>query len=429
MKADKIISARTPEQFPLFSYLLKWLLISALIGAITGSASAFFLTALNQVTQWRDDNMWLIAALPLAGLIIGLVYHYFGKEANAGNNLLLDEYYQPRKTIPFRMAPLVLFGTLLTHLAGGSAGREGTAVQMGGALADQFTRLLRLSAQDRKLILIAGISGGFASVFGTPLAGAVFALEVLIVGRMRYEALIPAFLTATVADYTCTAWQVHHTEYFIPSVPEISPETLLWCIPAGIAFGLAALLFTRMSHFFSSRFQKYIAYAPLRPVAGGVLLAAVMLLSGNTRYAGLGIPVISESFLTEVYPWDFMLKTLFTTFTLGAGFKGGEVTPLFFIGATLGNTLGYVIPLPLALLAGMGFTAVFAGATNTPIACTLMGLELFGTEAAVFIALACVIAYLFSGHSGIYSSQVVGSAKYPLFSGYKSKSGKSAREK
>lgn len=402
--ADFLVS---PLQF-----VLKWLLLALLVGTLAGSASAFFLVSLQWVTDWREAHRWIIWLLPLGGFIVGGAYHYWGQEVVKGNNQLLEEFHRPTQIIPLKMAPLVLFGTLVTHLFGGSAGREGTAVQMGGAIADQFTKILRLSEQDRKILIIIGISAGFASVFGTPLAGTVFALEVLIVGRMRYEALLPSLLTALVADYTCTVWNVSHTHYAIPFVPKIGAESLLWVILAGIGFGLAALAFSKIVHFWGNFFKSKIAYPPLRPVVGGVFIAVAVWALGTTKYIGLGVPTIVASFHEPLPAYDFLLKLLFTTFTLGAGFKGGEVTPLFFIGATLGNALALFVPLPFPLLAGMGFVAVFSGATNTPIACTLMGIELFGAECGVFVGLASVIAYLFSGHSGIYSAQVTETPKH-----------------
>lgn len=410
------------RQIPLFIYLLKWLLLSAIVGILAGSASAVFLMALEAVTLYREQHFWIIALLPIGGLAIGLAYHYWGSSVVKGNNLLLEEFHSPRQIIPFKMAPLVLLGTLLTHLFGGSAGREGTAVQMGGAIADQFTRIFRLKDNDRKILLVMGISAGFASVFGTPLAGAVFALEVLLIGRMRYEAILPSILTAVIADITCLMWPVSHTHYDIPIVPALTAINLLWVILAGILFGLAALLFSKATHFWTNIFKSYIKFAPLRPLVGGIIIAALVFASGVTKYIGLGVPVIVESFQQPLMPLDFLIKILSTSFTLGAGFKGGEVTPLFYIGATLGNSLSTMIPLPMALLAGMGFTAVFSGATNTPIACTLMGIELFGVESGVFIGVACVIAYLFSGHNGIYRSQIIGSPKHPHYNHEKSKS-------
>ncbi|MDD2984429.1 MAG: voltage-gated chloride channel family protein [Crocinitomicaceae bacterium] len=403
------------EQISAFIYLFKWILICLVLGVLVGSISAFFLLSLDWVTNYRESHLWIIALLPLGGLIIGLSYHYYGSSVVKGNNLLLEEFHSPKKVIPFRMVPLVLFGTLITHLFGGSAGREGTAVQIGGAIADQFTRVFKLSKRDRQIMLIAGISAGFASVFGTPLAGGIFALEVLILGRIRLDAIIPSFLAAIFANYFCESWNVSHTQYAITKVAEMTPVNLLWSVLAGIIFGLVAMLFSKSTHFWSGLFSKKIKYPPLRPFIGGVILAIAIYSMGTSKYIGLGIPTIIDAFHVDLNSYDFLLKLLFTSFTLGAGFKGGEVTPLFFIGATLGNVLIWFIPLPMELLAGMGFVAVFAGATNTPIACTVMGIELFGIESGVFIALACSVAYFFSGHTGVYSSQIIGSPKLNVF--------------
>lgn len=398
-----------------FNYLLKWLLLSSVIGFCIGSVSAFFLTSLEFVTNYRENHIWIIALLPLGGLLIGLTYYYFGSNVVKGSNQLLEEFHSPKEIIPFKMAPLVLFGTLITHLFGGSAGREGTAVQIGGAIADQFTHLLKLKNCDRKIILIIGISAGFASVFGTPLAGGIFALEVMVLGRIRYDSIIPSFFAAVIADYFCKFWGVTHTHYIIPFVPTMDLINLCWTIATAILFGLTALMFSKSTHFFTSQFGTIIKYPPVRPLVGGVFIALIVWVFGTTKYIGLGIPTIVESFSVDLPPYDFMIKLLLTAFTLGAGFKGGEVTPLFFIGATLGNALFFFVPLPIALLAGMGFVAVFSGATNTPIACTLMGIELFGAESGIYIGLACVVAYLFSGHTGIYSSQIIGSPKHYLY--------------
>ncbi|UII22264.1 voltage-gated chloride channel family protein [Fulvivirga ligni] len=399
------------EQIPSLVYVLKWFVICLLIGAVAGSISAFFLVSLEWATNWREEHLWIIALLPVGGFIVGLSYHLYGDSVVKGNNLLLEEFHSPKKIIPFKMAPLVLFGTVVTHFFGGSAGREGTAVQIGGAVADRFTKIFKLSNRDRKIILIAGISAGFASVFGTPLAGGVFALEVLILGRIRLDAIIPSFLAAVLSDYFCRIWNVSHTHYHIDSVVDMNVPNLGWAILAGIIFGLVAMLFSKSTHFWSSLFKSKIKYPPLRPVIGGAILAIAIYLIGTTKYIGLGVPTIVASFHEQMNSYDFLLKVLFTSFTLGAGFKGGEVTPLFYIGATLGNALIWFIPLPMDLLAGMGFVAVFAGATNTPLACALMGIELFGIESGVFIAIACSVAYLFSGHSGVYSSQLIGSPK------------------
>jgi H+/Cl- antiporter ClcA len=399
----------------------KWLFICVLIGAFSGSASAFFLVSLEWVTQFREHYNWIIWLLPIGGLAIGLMYHFYGKEVVKGNNLLLEEYEKPQKTIPLKMAPLVLIGTLITHLFGGSAGREGTAVQMSGAIADQFKKPFNLNESDRKTLIILGISAGFASVFGTPLAGALFALEVLYFSKITYKSILLSFVVAYTAYFTVELWQVQHTHYTIPIVPQLSLIHFSWIIVAGVAFGLTAMLFSRSTLLWSKLFSKYIQDTPLRPFLGGLILVGGIYLIGNTKYIGLGIPTIVESF-NSTNPWyDFLLKILFTGFTLGAGFKGGEVTPLFYIGATLGSALSIVIPLPIALLAGMGFVAVFSGATHTPIACTIMGMELFGVESGIYIGIACIVAYYSSGSVGIYHSQIVKGSKYRLYQRFRRK--------
>jgi H+/Cl- antiporter ClcA len=221
-------------------------------------------------------------------------------------------------------------------------------------------------------------------------------------------------MAAVFANYFCEIWGVSHTQYHINSVVEMTPINLLWSLLAGIIFGLVAMLFSKSTHLWSNLFKNQIKYPPLRPVIGGAILAIAVYFMGTTKYIGLGIPTIVDAFNVDLNSYDFLLKLLFTSFTLGAGFKGGEVTPLFFIGATLGNVLIWFIPLPMGLLAGMGFVAVFAGATNTPIACTVMGIELFGIESGVFISLACSTANLFYGQSGVYYYQIIGSPKHNL---------------
>jgi H+/Cl- antiporter ClcA len=393
----------------LLKHVLFWVAIGAIVGLLSGSASALFLLSLDLVSEIRDAHLWLLALLPLAGFCIGYGYHRYGSGVEKGNNLILEGIYTTQPTLPLRMAPFVLFGTLITHLFGGSAGREGTAVQIGATLAAQLGKRFAWDAATGRILLICGVAGGFASVFGTPLAGAVFSLEWLFRRKIDPKSIFPAFWTAFVAYWVCElVWGIGHTAYAIPEVAPHTAVNLAWMIPAGIAFGLAARLFVEAGHGVSWVFSKTITYPPLRPLVGGVLIAGIVYLTGAYAYVGLGIPRIVEAFETPLPWYDFLAKTGLTGLTLGSGFKGGEVTPLFFTGATLGNALASWIPLPLALLAGCGFVGVFSGATNTPLACTLMGMELFGLEAGVYLGLACGLAFIFSGKGSIYSAQDLG---------------------
>lgn len=403
------------RRFPALPYILKWLCISLIIGTFVGSASAGFLKTLEWATDFRERHLWLIAFLPLAGFLIGLLYYHLGKDIEAGNNLLIDNIHDPKEIIPLRMAPFVYIGTIVTHLFGGSAGREGTAIQMAGAIADQLSNPFKLNKEERKILIIAAIAAGFASVFGTPLAGAVFGLEVFLIGRIRYNAIFPAFASAILANWVTDLWKIQHTHYHIDLIPKLEFFPILYSILAGVAFGICAATFSRLIHWVGSVFKSKIKYPPLRPVVGGIIIAVAVFAMGTTRYIGLGIPTIVESFEKQLTLYDFSLKMIFTIITLAAGFKGGEVTPLFFIGATLGSALSLFIPLPFGLLAGMGFVAVFAGATNTPLACLLMGIELFGADCGVYIAIACVVSYLLSGHHSIYTKQRIGEPKNRRF--------------
>ena len=410
-------------------FILKWLFITIMTAVLVGSATAWFLIALDFVTIWRTDHIWVVNFLPLIGLGIGFAYHYFGEDAKKGNDLILEIHQATETTsttnttstissstkpIPLIMAPLVFISSLLTHLGGGSAGREGTAVQMGGAIADQFTTLFKLSSAERKTILIMGVSAGFAAVFGTPFTAAIFALEIMSFRKVKFENIIPSFLAAFGAHYICLAWQVKHTVYSIDIIPSITVSTISWTILAGIIFGLAAFLFTYTGNIFKGLFAK-IKFEPMRPFIGGIIISLFIVVANSTKYIGLGIPSIMDAFNTPAGSFDFALKLLLTSLTLSAGFKGGEVTPLFFIGATLGNVLIWFIPLPMALLAGMGFVSVFAGATHCVIASIIMGIELFGIQAGMYVGIASLVAYFASGRNGIYNAKLKMGAKYDLY--------------
>lgn len=389
------------------SKFLLWFVLSLLIGFLLGTSSALFLSILDYVTTKRIENPLLLLGLPFGGLFVGILYYYFGGKANEGNNLLLQEYHHPIKKFPFLIAPLVLIGTWITHLFGGSAGREGTAIQIGATIADQFTRLFKLNPTDRQTLLLMGVSGGFASVFGTPLAGTLFALELMAVSRNKYiHLLLPLLLTSIVAHYVCISWGITHTSYLVNTLPILDLLLVLKVSFVSVIFGLTAILFVR-----SIDRVKYLAtlcfsYPPIRPFIGGILIVILYFLLQESRVLGLGIETIVYSFTTS-QPFSLsILKILFTAITLGTGFKGGEVTPLFFIGATLGSALACYLQLPVGFIACLGFVAVFSGATKTPLACILMAGELFGSELLFYAALSCLISTLVSGKHSIYKFQL-----------------------
>jgi H+/Cl- antiporter ClcA len=404
-------TSKAADQASAARLAVKWLPLSFAIGVPAGAASFVLLRSLDAVTNLRLEKPWLLYLLPAAGALIGWIYHRYGKDSHRGHNLLIEQIHEPGAGVPRRMAPFVFVGTIVTHLFGGSAGREGTAVQMGGSMAGGIARALKLETGDISIALMSGVAAGFASVFGTPLAGAVFALEVLSIGAMRYAALLPCLAAALVADWTCRALGAHHTAYVVaPGVPD--PGLLLKAAVAGAAFGLAGQVFAELTHAIQRAFARLSDSAAVRPALGGVVVIVLVAVCGSRDYLGLGVDGIVSSFRpggASSFAWAW--KILFTAVTVGSGFKGGEVTPLFYVGASLGSVLARLLSAPVDLFAGLGLVAVFAGAANTPLACTLMGVELFGAASLGPVAVACCTAYLFSGHSGIYGAQRVGVRK------------------
>lgn len=423
---------RIREQFELGRHLVRTLALTLPLGVLVGSACALFLWSLDRATELRFQHPWLLGLLPLAGAAIGALYQAVGRSVEAGNNLIVDEIHRPGGGVPLRMAPLVLIGTVVTHLCGGSAGREGTAVQMGGSIAGGMLRYLPwVDRSDGPTLLMAGVAAGFGGVFGTPVAGMIFALEVLVVGRMDYRAILPCLSAAIISDRTCVAWGIGHTHYHLASVlPEgiawqataLDGRLLLWACVGGVLFGLVGLLFAELTHGVHALFKRTIPWPVARPFVAGLVVIGLVFLTGTRDYLGLGVTspdpeavtIVSSFNAGGARPWSWFAKLVFTAVTVGGGFKGGEVTPLFFIGAALGNTLAALTGTPVDLLAALGFLAVFAAATNTPLACTMMGVELFGGQYVVYFAVACVTAYLSSGHSGIYLSQRIGTPKHKL---------------
>jgi H+/Cl- antiporter ClcA len=394
-----------PRQLGPWLTVWQWLGLGSLVGVAAGVASAVFLLLLERATNWRQAHETMVFALPVAGLALGLGLSVWGARVRGGNNLVLDTIHESSPRLPLRMVPIALFGTVLTHLFGGSAGREGTAVQMGASLADDIAHRLRVSPDTRRQLLAAGIAGGFGSVFGTPFAGTLFGLEVVCLGRLEYDALLPALTAALVGDQVTRALGVVHARY-----PVVAPEplTLLlagkWLIFAAIVAGTAAL-FIEATHALQRHLVAQVPWQPARLAIGGVAVIALWQWTGSA-YLGLSMDLLAQAFADPTLPlWAPLAKLGLTVVTLGAGFIGGEVTPLFVIGATLGNVLARGLDLPLALGAGVGMAAVFAAAANTPLALTIMAVELLGHAVLPHVLIVAVLAYLLSGHRGIYPSQ------------------------
>jgi H+/Cl- antiporter ClcA len=386
--------------------MLEWLLLGGLVGVACGIASAIFLHALEWATGFRDRHEIIVYALPVAGIVVGAVYERWGKPIRGGNNLVIDTVHEDSPQIPYRMGPMVLLGTVLTHLFGGSAGREGTAVQMGGSLADLIAHRVQARRATRRQILAAGIAGGFGSVFGTPIAGTIFGLEVVAIGRMEYDALFPALVASVVGDFVTRKLGIEHTAYPAPAALSMTPLLLGKWLVFGVAVAATSVAFIELTHRLKKVLEKRVTSLPLRMMLGGLAVVGMWKLFGTSDYLGLGVPMIVRSFTDPALPaYAFAAKLVFTAVTLSAGFLGGEVTPLFFVGAALGNVLGRALGIPIDLAAGVGMAAVFAAAANTPIALSLMAIELLGAQVAPHVVTVAVVAYLMSGHRGIYPAQ------------------------
>lgn len=387
----------------------KYILAAIAIGVMAGVASAIFLHTLDFATKTREKSAWLVLLLPLCGVAVSWMYHRFGAHLERGNNLLIDEVHEPKNTVPLRLTPMVLIGTVLTHLFGGSAGREGTAVQMGGSLADQLAKPFKL---ERKPLLMMGMSAGFGSVFGVPFAGTIFGLEVLTIGKLELGLILECMIASFVGHFICLALQVHHTAYPEPMLATLGVKSVLLMAFAGIFFGLCARLFASSMHTLSALLKKFLPQAPLRAFTAGVVIVVGYYILGTMRFSGLGVPIIVESIRAPIPDFDFFWKLFFTVLTLSSGFRGGEVTPLLFIGATLGNALGNFIALPYSMLAAVGLVAVFAGAANTPWAGAMMAMELFGWRIGAFAVVGCWMSFLFSSSHGIYHAQRSGAGRW-----------------
>lgn len=394
------------------AHLARWVVLATCVGAASGLLSAAFIEALDWAGRTRGDAAWLVWLLPLGGLAVGAAYHYLGKGLERGSNLLIEQIHGHTRWIPVRMSVLVFVCSVATHVVGGSAGREGAALQLAAGVTDPVSKRLGLRQADRAVMLVAAIAGGFGSVFGVPVTGAVFALEVQRVGRVRHEAIVPAFVASFVGDAVVRGIGTEHTHF--PAVPAFAWDAALAAglLLLGLAGGLAAMAFVGLTHSVRDVLARRVAWYPARPLVGGVIVAVLVLALDWRDYSGLSLHLASNAFGGSV-EGDSWAKLLLTGMTIGSGFVGGEFIPLLVTGALMGAGLADIIGADVALFAMAGALAVLAGATNTPVAMMILGMELFGGGGTVF-AVACVTAYACSGHKGIYHSQTVSAHKSRL---------------
>lgn len=385
--------------------LAKWMLLSVLAGSLCGAVGALFHLSVHYASETREAYPWLLWCLPLAGLVIVGAYRLMGTEG-LGTNDIIDAVHEDRK-IPFLLLPSIFLGTLLTHLCGGSAGREGAALQIGGTLGQRVGRFLRLDDQDLRVATLSGMAACFSALFGTPLTAVIFAVMGVSVGTLYHTALLPCLMSALAAFGVSLAMGVEPTR-FAAAVPEITVGTFLRVLPLAVLFALVSILFCTIIHVTEHWMQRRIPNPWVRVVVGGCAVIALTYLAGTRDYNGAGMEVIAAAVEQgTVRPAAFLWKLLFTAVTLAAGFKGGEVVPSFFVGAAFGCAAAPLLGLPAGFGAALGLVSVFCGVTNSPVASVFLSVELFGSQGLWYFALACGISYMLSGYSGLYSSQTI----------------------
>jgi H+/Cl- antiporter ClcA len=392
---------------PVFRLYLRWFFLISAIGIAAGLSSALFLWLLEISTATFTRHPQLIYGLPAAGGLLAYISHWVGSAANQGNNVIIRGVKGDLKRVPFIIAPFILVTTLLTHLFGGSAGREGTAVQMSGSLADTLLSRFAIPQSERAHYLQAAAAAGFGAVFGTPFAGALFGIEVSNERKsVTFPNLIPCLVASLIGDFTCRLTGIGHAEYSHIDVPSVTPTLLFWMLVCGVAIGLLAVVFIEAQHFLSRLGTGKPTGWRLRPLLGGIAILMMTLMIGSNDFNGLGLPLIVKSLNGSQLPvWTFAIKLAFTMVTLGSGFKGGEVTPLFCIGSLFGNGLAGVGHQDPKFFAGLGFVSLFAAAANVPLTGWVLAMELFGPRLSLLSILVIGIAYLVSGRRSIYAAQ------------------------
>ena len=389
--------------------LFQWSLLAVCTGVVCGALGTAFHLAVEVVTEWRTEHIWLLWLLPVAGLAIVALYRWTGCEGVGTNDVL--RAVQDGSSVSPWLIPAIFLGTVLTHLCGGSAGREGAALQMGGSIGWNIGRALRFNNHDCRTATVCGMAAFFSALFGTPLAATLFAMMVVDAGMMLTVAFVPGFLAALIAFGISLAAGISPTRFGV-TAPQISVAVVVRTMVLAMGCAVVAVIFCQILHLFEHRLPQLLPNPWLRAVVGGIAVVALSYLMGVGRYNGAGMGVIANALvLGKALPWDFVCKMLLTALTLSAGFKGGEVVPSFYIGATFGCVVGPLLGLPAGFSAAVGMVCVFCGATNTLVASILLAVEMFQGSGMELLALACGVSYMFSGYHSLYSSQSFYSSK------------------
>ena len=386
---------------------IKWLICSAIIGITCGAVGTAFHYSVEYVTQFRSGHSWIIFLLPAAGLLIVFLYRAGGIKHDKGTNLVIGSIRNPEYNVPFRMAPLIFITTVITHLFGGSAGREGAALQIGGSLGASIGKLIKMDDNDKHIMTLCGMSAVFAALFGTPVTAALFSVEVISIGILYYSALVPCILSATISYAITEKFHITPTYFILNQVPEMSLATGIRVIILSVAAAVLSILFCMSMQVIGKTFKKYLKNQYLRILVGGVLLVLLTLAVRCNDYNGAGMNIIEQAIHGTAKPEAFILKLLFTCITIGCGFRGGEIVPSFFIGATFGCTLGGWIGLDPGFGAAMGLVCLFCGVVNCPLASLVLSIELFGASGILLYAIGCSVSYMLSGYYSLYSEQKI----------------------
>lgn len=386
---------------------LKWLLIASLVGAVGGVVGSFFHLSIDYVTEVRTENSWVLFLLPVGGIIITLIYSLFKSKGKIDTNRVIETVRGDDEKVPFVMLPLIFISTVITHFFGGSAGREGAALQIGGSIGYNFGKVLKLDKNDMHIIVMSGMSSVFAALFGTPLTAAVFSLEVISVGVFHYAALLPCVISSVVAYEIASFFGISPVRFLNVSFSNVSVDILLKVILLAVLCALVSILFCYAIEKCEHLFGKFIKNNYLKAITGGVIIVVFTLLLRTYDYNGAGMNIITDAISGNAKPEAFIIKIIFTAITISAGFKGGEIVPAFFIGSTFGCFVGSVLGVDAGFGAAIGFVALFCGVVNCPLASIFLAMEVFGGEGMLFFAIVCSVSYMMSGYFGLYKSQKI----------------------